>query len=316
MKLLEAINGFTAYRCMVDSNSGRNSTTIYGYDGYLRHFCIFLRNPDVEEVTLSVVLDYLNWTTVAGYKINTRQKYALAIQELVRFLEAQGYQVMNPRDIPIPKKEYKLPRVSNEEDFQKLIKSIPTDSGAYYDVRNLAVMWILHDSGCRLGEVASIDISNLDMKEKTIIIKSEKQRSIMPFRKIFWYNKQTSDALGRWINKREELLKNTKIEDKEALFISVNGGVCSDGKSGRRVDIEALGEMIRKQSKKAGLPFTLNAHSQRHALGRRLAERGANNSIISGVLGHQSLDSSRIYTVLHGKDLQKAFLKIVSKKNV
>jgi site-specific recombinase XerD len=222
---------------------------------------------------------------------------------------------MNPKDIPIPTKEYNLPRVSKEEDFLKLVKSIPKDSGAYYDLRNLAVLWLLHDSGCRLGEAAGIDISNLDLKEKTIIIRSEKQRSMMPFRKIFWYNKQTTEALEKWLKKREELLKKTRIEDKDALFISVNGGVCSDGRSGRRVDIEALGEMIRKQSRKAGLPYTLNAHSQRHALGRRLAERGANNSIISGVLGHQSLDSSRVYTVLHGKDLQNVFLRIMGKKS-
>lgn len=300
---------------MIDSNSGRKSTTIYGYDGYLRHFCIFLRNPDIEDLTLEIILDYLNWTTIAGYKTNTRQKYALAIYELVRFFEERGLQVMKAKSIPIPTKEYSLPRVSNDEDFKKLIKSIPTDSGAYYDLRNLAVLWILHDSGCRLGEVAGIDISNLDLKDKSVIIRSEKQRSMMPFRKIFWYNKQATEALEKWLKKREELLQKTAIEDKEALFISVNGGVCSDGRSGRRVDIEALGEMIRKQSRKAGLPYTLNAHSQRHALGRRLAERGANNSIISGVLGHQSLDSSRVYTVLHGKDLQNVFLRIMGKKS-
>lgn len=198
------------------------------------------------------VMDYLNWTTTAGYKVNTRQKYALAIYELVRFFEKQGLRVMNPKDIPILKKEYNLPRVSNEDDFLKLVKSIPKDSVAYYDLRNLAVLWLLHDSGCRLGEAAGIDVSNLDLKDKSVIIRSEKQRSMMPFRKIFWYNKQTTEAIERWLKKREELLQKTAIEDKDALFVSVNGGVCSDGRSGRRVDVEALGEMIRKQSRKGG----------------------------------------------------------------
>jgi len=310
MKLFEAINSFSAYKCLTVK-----ANTIYGYDGYLRHFSIFLRNPDIEDITLNDVVEYLKWTEDAGYKSNTREKYALAIYELVRFFEKQGFPVVKSELIPIPKKEYSLPRVSKEEDFIKLIQSIPDNSDAYYHVRNKAVLWLLHDSGCRLGEIAGINISNLDLKENTVIIKSEKQRDTMPFRKIFWYNRTTTDAMKRWAKKREELLKKTAIEDKEALFISVNGGTCSEGVSARRVDIEALGEMIRKQSRRAGLGYTLNAHSQRHALGRKLAERGANNSIISGVLGHKSLDSSRIYTILHGKELQNVFIRIMGKKS-
>jgi site-specific recombinase XerD len=310
MKLFEAINSFTAYKYLTVK-----ANTIYGYDGYLRHFSIFLRNPEIEDITLDDVVEYLRWTEDAGYKANTREKYALAIQELVRFFEKQGVPVIKSELIPVPRKEYNLPRVSKEEDFIKLIQSIPTNSGAYYDIRNLAVLWLLHDSGCRLGEIASINMSNLDLKERSVIIKSEKQRDGMPYRKIFWYNKITSQVMERWVEKREELLQKTAIEDKEALFLSVNGGVCADGRSGRRVDIGALGEMIRKQSRRAGLNYTLNAHSQRHALGRKLAERGANNSIISGVLGHKSLDSSRVYTILHGKELQNVFIRIMGKKS-
>lgn len=310
MKLFDAINSFTAYKYLTVK-----ANTIYGYDGYLRHFSIFLRNPDIEDVTLNDVIEYLNWAEVAGYKANTREKYALAIQELVRFFEKQGLPVIKSELVPVPRKEYSLPRVCKEEDFIKLVQSVPVDSDAYYHVRNRAVLWLLHDSGCRLGEIASINMSNLDLKEKSVIIRTEKQRSAMPFRKIFWYNDATTKAVEKWIKKREELLQKTIIEDRDALFISVNGGVCSDGRTGRRVDIEALGEMIRKQSRKAGLPYTLNAHSQRHALGRKLAERGANNSIISGVLGHQSLDSSRVYTVLHGKELQNVFVRIMGKKS-
>lgn len=309
MKLFEAINSFTAYKCLTVKGN-----TIYGYDGHLRHFSIFLRNPDIEDVTLDNVVEYLKWAEAAGYKPNTREKYALAIYELVRFFEKQGLPVIKSDLIPIPKKEYSLPRVSKEEDFIKLMESIPADSDAYYHVRNRAVLWLLHDSGCRLGEIAGINASNLDLKDHSVIIRSEKQRDMMPFRKIFWYNKPATEAIERWARKREELFQKTAIEDKEAFFISVNGGVCANGSTGRRVDIEALGEMIRKQSRKAGLSYTLNAHSQRHALGRRLAERGANNSIISGVLGHKSLDSSRVYTILHGKDLQNVFIRIMGKR--
>ena len=96
------------------------------------------------------------------------------------------------------------------------------------------------------------------------------------------------------------------------MFISVNGGVCGDGSSGRRMDIGAGGEMIRKYSKLAGLDHNLNAHSFRHFLGRRLAERGMDGLLISQVLGHDSPESSRIYTNLYSDKLRNVFRQTMS----
>lgn len=308
MKLLETINKFTQWKYLkVKPN------TIYGYDGHLRHFCIYLKDPEVEDILLEQINEYLIFCQKVGFSGNTLEKYGLAIKELMDFCQKSRLSVIDPGLVPIPQKEYRLPRVANEEDFLKLIFTIPEKSSAYYHIRNKAIIWLLHDSGARIGEIASLNISDLDLVQKNAATKTEKVRTGMPYRKIFWYNKQTTQALEGWIKKRKQLLEKTKIEDRDALFISVNGGVCSDGTVGRRIDIEAMAEMLRKYSRLAGLPYIINAHSFRHRIGNELAKRGANNSVISEVLGHQSLESSRGYTRLHGPELQKVFDKLMRK---
>lgn len=295
MKFSEAINKFSEWKYLkVKFN------TIYGYDIHLRHFCIFLRDPDIEQITLDQIVEFLFWNERMGFKASALQKKSLAIKEFLDFFGKQGYNVINYQLVPIPRKEYAMPRVLNDEDFEKLVRAIPQDSDAYYHLRNLAIMNLLHDSGARIGELISLNIEDIDCKKMEAIVHTEKDRSDSPFRKIFWYRKETAKSLEKWLLKREELLTKTRIEEKEALFISINGGCCGDGRTGRRMDIEAVGEMLRKYSRLAGLKYVINAHSFRHRVGHELARKGANNSLISEILGHQSLESSRIYTRLNG----------------
>jgi integrase len=163
-----------------------------------------------------------------------------------------------------------------------------------------------------LNEILSLNIQDIDLESKKIIIKTEKHTENNPFRNIF-YREQTIVYLKIWITKREHLLKTLTIEDKDALFISVVGGACGEGVNARRCDIAAIGEVMRKYSKRAGLASTFNAHSLRHRFGRVLAEKKVNDLMIAQFMGHRSTDSSRIYTELFGPVLHKIYSKVMGK---
>lgn len=295
MKFSEAINKFSEWKYLKVKFS-----TVYGYDIHLRHFCIFLRDPNIESITLEQIVEFLSWNAKMGFKASALQKKALAIKEFLEFYGRQKYGVVDYALVPVAKKENTMPRILDEDDFKKLVNIIPPAGNAYYHIRNLAIIDLLHDSGARIGELMSLDIKDLDLKKMEAIVKTEKSREDSPFRKIFWYRPEITNSLKKWLEKREELLEKTIIEEREALFISVNGGCCANGRSGRRMDIEAACEMLRKYSRLAGLKYVINAHSFRHRVGHELAKRGANNSLISEVLGHSNLESSRIYTRLNG----------------
>lgn len=54
---------------------------------------------------------------------------------------------------------------------------------------------------------------------------------------------------------------------------------------------------------------TINAHSYRHRFGLELAKQGANNSVISNLLGHASLTSSFRYTMMRDNQLAEEYQK-------
>jgi len=311
MLFSEAINKWVSWKTLKVANN-----TIYGYQGHLLHFCIFLRDAEIENITLGQITEYLSLCQKMGFRGSSLEKYGLAIKEFFDFYYKQNYQVINPELVPIPKIfDRVMPRVATEEDFRKLLDVIPDESRTYYHLRNKAIIWLLHDTGARVSEIANLKIQDIDLINQWAIIKTEKRRDDMPFRKIFW-TKICADALNNWIKKREELIMKTEIldpTDKDDLFLSVNGGVCSDGKTGRKIDIEAIGEMLRKYSRLAGLKYNLNPHSFRHRLGHELVKQGAQANIVSQILGHRSLDSSRIYTILSGIELDKIYHKLIGK---
>jgi site-specific recombinase XerD len=67
-----------------------------------------------------------------------------------------------------------------------------------------------------------------------------------------------------------------------------------------------VAEMLRTNSNRAGIP-TMNAHSMRHYMGRDIVNKGGSNSDVSNILGHSSLESSMIYTMMTGPDLQRRY---------
>lgn len=271
--------------------------TVRGYDRELRNFCLFLRNPEIENITLSDVMEYLNGMAELGWDRNSFVGKCMALRKFFEFYRLQGYKVIDEELIPIPDKVMKLPRVANNEQFNQLISVIPKDSNDPRHIRNLAIIGLLWDTGARNGEICSIDMNELDLKEMRTIIRTEKAKSRRPFREIFW-TKTTNDYLERWIEKRKHLEKQVKFDEPNALFVSV-----TSVKYGQRFSIRGLGEMLRRYCNKAQMPY-MNAHSFRHHRGHHIIKSGGSTSDVMNILGHSSVQSTTIYTMMRGKELE------------
>jgi len=300
MKLKEAIDKFIEWKQI---NSSKKST-MKGYELDLRNFCLYMRNPDIESVQLKDITEYFNLMAELGWKWNGFLTKSIALRKMFQFYAKQGYKVLNYELIPIPKREYRPPRVATEEEYEKLLAVIPKNSNDPRHIRNLAIVNMLWDTGARVGELVSLNMDDVDLNGMKGIVRTEKSQGMKPFRQIFW-SKGTNKNLKRWIKKRDELFQRTEFQDPEALFV----GACR-WQLGKRLTNSAVSIFLRRYSSKAGIP-TLNAHSFRHHLGRELAKKGANNSVISNILGHSALTSSYIYTMMNNRELEGEYRKLV-----
>jgi len=298
MALLDAVDSYLFWK----SQQVKDTTTA-GYKRILSHFCIGLQNKKLGEVYWQDVTGYLDMLRQAGYKQNTLIPIVVAIRNLFQFFKRLEPSILDVDMIPIPHKEYNVPTILQDETYSKLLEGIPENNDAR-NVRNAAMIRMLHDTGARIGEILALDL--VDIHYCKAIIRTEKNRGSRPFREIYWSG-ETQIYLDRWIAKKAHLArKNDKYKGKE-LFCS-----CVGGKSGQRLTISGAGEALRRLGVSLNLP-RINAHSFRHKVGRDIIKRGGSAVDVMNILGHASLDSSTIYTQMYGQEVEERYRKVLKR---
>jgi site-specific recombinase XerD len=305
MRLNEAIEKFTNWRKFKVKGE-----TVRGYDLTLKNFCLYLRNPELESVTITDVMEYLNGMQELGWDRNSFVGKCMALRKFFEFYRLQRFPVVDEDLIPIAHKEFKIPRVATEENYQKLLAAIPTETNDPRHIRNLAIINLLWDTGARNGEVLSLDVGDLQLDRMRAVIRTEKSKGRRPIREIFW-TESTNENLKRWLKKREDLKMTMIFHDPEALFISICSGALAHT-TGQRFSIKGVGEILRRYSNKAGLEI-MNAHSFRHHMGHDIVKKGGSSSDVMNILGHASLASSTIYTMMSDKELESRYRQFKGK---
>ncbi|MEK7550089.1 MAG: tyrosine-type recombinase/integrase [Patescibacteria group bacterium] len=295
MKMKDAIEEFSRWK-----SRGVKKGTVLGYGLILRQFAVFLRNKDIEGVKLAEVLEWFELQEELGWDLNSFIPRATAVRKLFEYHNRMGLQVIDPWLVPIPRKDYKMPRIADEKTFHQLLDSIPQDTRDPRHSRNFALISMLWDTGARNSEICSIDVDDLDLDRMHLIMKTKKSRGMRPIRELFW-TKRTNDALKLWLERRAELLSKFHHYDSDALFVAL----CNQA-AGNRLNMKGVGEMLRRASDRAGIRY-MNAHSFRHHMGRQIIHKGGSNSDVSNILGHSSLASSFIYTQMEDVELEERY---------
>jgi integrase/recombinase XerC len=306
MKLSKAIQEFRDWRGFKVCGE-----TVVRYDSVLKHFCLSLTmamgDPDVEDIKFNHVLGYLQTMERLGWKRNGVQIVALALRVFFEYCNLRGMNCLNESLIPLPRREFKIPRVASEKDYKKLLKAIPQDTNPN-NIRNHALIRLVWDTWARSGEIIALDIDDLKFDKDcsgSATIKTEKSRGRRPIREIFW-TKETGKYLKKWLKKKNELQELMTFKDTDALFISIRKCGQYDV-SGKRMTNRGVNEVFRTISVRAGLPSIFNPHSARHYGGREIIKRGGANSDVTNLLGHSHMDSSQIYTMMWSDDLKERY---------
>ncbi len=296
MHILNAIKEFENWK-----KPNTKEATIYYYDRHLKYFTLFLRDPEyqIEKIKLNDITLFINLSQQIGWGDNNVQEKAVVIRNFFDYYYKQGKKVINPDLIPVPTVQDKMPRVADYKSYKLIVKMLEGDK-KMQGIRNLAILKMYYDTAIRRNELCNLNISEMDFNSRSAKIETEKARRFC-YRQIFW-SKDTQKSILDWIEVRKGLLP--LIQEKDALFVCLDGN-----KFGKRIGKQGINEMMRRLSKKIGIP-TLNPHSLRHLFGKDCAEKNLNNSNISTLMGHTNLNYSLRYTRLYGKELHKQHIKV------
>jgi len=238
---------------------GLSTRTIESYLFFLKPFLESIGNPE------TVSVDQIELFSAGLIDKYSKKSRSLAISSLRFFFR----RVVDRPDIfvklEVPKKEKKLPVVLTPEEVKLLI-----DTAEFKKTELIIKM--LYSSGLRVSELVNLKIRDFDFQQNVGWVRSGKGDKD----RLFQISESLSKQLQRWLSKHPENKYLFSIEQPM---------------SKRNVQ-----SIITRAAKKAGINKKVSPHTLRHSFATHLLESGANLLVIQQLLGHENIETTKIYT--------------------
>ena len=165
--------------------------------------------------------------------------------------------------------------------------------------RDLAILEMLYGTGIRASECVNLDMGDVDLRQGVLTIRRGKGRKdrLVPI------PAQAKLAIERYLsNARPEIVPG---KNETALFVSKDGG---------RLRAAGLRAMVMRRAKGAGISPRVYPHLLRHTYASHLIDGGADVRHVQELLGHESIDTTAVYTHVALADLERLIKRHPRKK--
>ena len=161
--------------------------------------------------------------------------------------------------------------------------------------RDRALLHALYSTGCRVSEIASLKIRDLDSRHSSAIImgKGAKERHV-------FFSRKARSCLDEWISERAVFLSGLSDNSKSGDFVFLS-------RRGNPLSIRGIQFIIDYYSRAGNLPAGFSPHALRHSFATTLVVRGADIRIVQELLGHSSISTTQRYTHITPERLKKLY---------
>ena len=216
----------------------------------------------------------------------------IAVRGLHRFALTDGLvEVDVAREVHPPAAPRRLPKAIPVEDVERLLDAAGY-AGTGLAVRDRALLELLYGTGARISEAVGLTVDDLDLAERTVLLtgKGGKQRRVpigsYAARAVEAYLVQARPALA------------AAGRGSPALFLNSRGGPLSR---------QSAWVVLRAAAERAGLANGLSPHTLRHSFATHLMEGGADVRVVQELLGHASVTTTQIYTLVTVDRLREVY---------
>ena len=271
---------------------GLAKNTLLAYRRDLRNYCDFLQRAQVDDfsqVTEQQVADYAQSLVQArGLASSSVARMLAAVRGLHKFLLTEnqiGQDVASA--VKPPKASRRLPKAISVEEVERLLDAAgpsaeATELVSSIRIRDRALLELLYATGARVSEVVNLDLDDLvDPTLVRLFGKGSKER-IVP---VGGYAQRALQAY--LVRIRPGLAKLGK--GTPALFLNQRGG---------RLSRQSAWQIITDAASEANLQSEISPHTLRHSFATHLLEGGADVRVVQELLGHSSVATTQIYTLV------------------
>ena len=276
---------------------GLSKNTIAAYKRDLNRFAQYLSlsKKDFKNVTPEDIPLYLAWlrglnNTDFSMGESSIARNVVAIRNFFDFLANEHGFTNITADIHPPKIPKRLPKALTLLNIDSFLKVTRVDKFAK---RDRALLELLYATGGRVSEIINLKVDDLQFSDDHTSVKltgkGGKQR-VVPVGKF------AQDALSDYLNNsRKDLLK---VESNKFLFLNGRGGALTR---------QSAWKIVVTQAKTAGITEELSPHSLRHSFATHLLDGGADIRVVQELLGHSSVTTTQIYTLITIDKLRESY---------
>jgi len=225
--------------------------------------------------------------------INTRLR---AVRAFFNFLEHQNLIKQNPmKDIKMLKHRKRIVETFDKKQIKALLNTC--DLKTFTGLRDYTLMLLLLETGVRANELIGINMTDIIWSQKVIRIRNTKGgfERFVPIQ-------------NKMINILKKYIAIRGTADTDSLFIT------QDYKS---LSKKQMQDRIREYGQKAGIKnVRCSPHTFRHTFAKLSVMNGANAFQLQAILGHTTLEVTKVYVHLFSNEIQEGHEKFSPLKNL
>ena len=275
-----------------------SSTHIKGIAWRLGKFLLYLAGREITEVT-GITKEVVSTFQIEQYErinqmgrpnsVGHQNQMLSAVKQFTSYLKEYDYIVADPaRELRYAKTPKSLPRgILTPTEARKILHAPDTKSVIGY--RDRTILEILYTSGIRKDELIGLTLDNVDYTDGflRVVGKGNKER-VVPLGRI------ACRYLENYIKSvRPELLRDPY---EKTVFLSQRH---------RPLSKNMVWELTKRHARKAKITKNVHPHTFRHTCATQMLRNKAHIRAVQELLGHESLDSTQVYTHVSITDLKE-----------
>jgi integrase/recombinase XerD len=292
--------GVAAYLDHLTVERGLSPNTLTSYRRDLRRYLGFLTTRGrtrIEQVTETDVSEFLaalrrgddehgplSASSAARAVVAARGFHRFAAREGLVYVDAAA--AVRP---PTPAR--RLPKALSVDDVLAILAAAG-DESTPRGIRDRALLEVLYGTGARISEAVSLDVDDVDLTDGVVLLrgKGSKQR-LVP---LGGYGR---DAVQAYLVRGRPAL-SAGGRGTPAMFVNHRGG---------RLSRQSAWATLRAAATRAGITAVVSPHTMRHSFATHLLDGGADVRVVQELLGHASVTTTQIYTMVTVERLREVY---------
>jgi site-specific recombinase XerD len=302
MKLSRHVTDFLEY---LEVERNRSLRTIRNYDFYLRRFCSWAKDPAPEGVTKDMVRQYRLWLNrelpgrdSAVIKKNTQNYHLIALRSFLKYLAKRDIRTLSPEQIELAKQPGREVAFLEPDELARILRMPEEQSEGLVALRDRAILELLFSTGCRVSELASLKIDQVNLKrdEFTVRGKGDKLR-------VVFLSEGAKKSVATYLSARRD----------PSPYLFVSHDRAKAGREASALTPRSIQRLVERYAKAAGITKKITPHTLRHTFATDLLMSGADIRAVQSLLGHASITTTQVYTHVTNKTLRDVHKKFHGK---